>query len=390
MALLAAVGHAHALDGREAGLQATHQALNSLEASSSTFGIVIVPYRYDPQQVISGVASLLGNTPIIGFSTTASLSKDGQHPQSVVVALLSSDDLQAEAHWFPSYAQSSQDISTRMMQLLDYQQRPAKSILVFADGFNGDAEQLCNAIPSHLPVVGGLASGELHTGTSFQIAGSQSGMSGLSAAFLRGEIKVGIGVGHGWQPVGPRTRVTRSRGYWLRTLDGRPATETYAKLFGYPTRDWAFAPLNHLTRLYPLGLDQGSGTADLLIRAPLRVEADGSLRMNVQMRDGSDAYVLVGIPTACKEAAEKAAQQAINALGDAKPVFALVLVDVAWQMLMQPQPGEEIAAVQKVFGKDFPLAGGYTLGQITPGSELTPPKFLNQQMLVVAFGATGE
>ena len=390
MALLAAVGYAQALDGREAGLQATHQALNSLETSSSAFGIVIVPYRYDPQQVISGVASLLGNTPIVGFSTTAALTRDGQHPQAVVVALFSGGDLQTEAHWFPSYAQSSQEISTRMMQLLDYQQRPPQSILIFADGFNGDAEQMCNTIPSHLPVVGGLASGELHTGTSFQIAGSQSGVSGLSAAFLRGKIKVGIGTGHGWQAVGPRARVTRSRGYWLRTLDGRPASETYAKLFGYPTRDWAFAPLNHLTRLYPLGLDQGSGNTDLLIRAPLRVEADGSLRMNVQMRDGSDAYVMVGVPTSCKEAAEKAAQQAITALGDAKPVFALVLVDIAWQMLMQSQPGEEIGALQKVFGKDFPIAGGYTLGQIVPGSELTPPKFLNQQMVVVAFGSTEE
>lgn len=115
MAILAAVGSAQALDGREAGLQATHQALNSLETSSSAFGIVIVPYRYDPQQVISGVASLLGNTPIIGFSTTATLTQDGQNAQAVVVALLSGGDIQAEAHWFPSYAQSSQEISTRLI-----------------------------------------------------------------------------------------------------------------------------------------------------------------------------------------------------------------------------------------------------------------------------------
>ncbi|MBK8620015.1 MAG: hypothetical protein IPN96_23685 [Anaerolineales bacterium] len=74
-------------------------------------------------------------------------------------------------------------------------------------------------------------------------------------------------------------------------MDGRPASETYAGLFGYPARDWAFPPLNYLARLYPLGVEQGE---DLVVRSPIRVEADGSFRMNANIRDGIDAYLLVG------------------------------------------------------------------------------------------------
>jgi len=88
-------------------------------------------------------------------------------------------------------------------------------------------------------------------------------------------------------------------------------------------------------------------------------------------------------------AAQAAARQAVAALEGAKPALALVLVDLAWQMLFEAQPGAEIAAVQEMLGAEVPIAGGYTLGQIVPGGEGTP-QFLNQHMVVVVFGEAGE
>jgi len=166
-------------------------------------------------------------------------------------------------------------------------------------------------------------------------------------------------------------------------LDGRPASETYAQLFGYPAREWAFPPLSHLARLYPLGIEQGDG---MLVRAPIRVEADGSFRMNAPVRDGVDAYLLVGSRGSCETAAQQAAQQALQQLQGIKPAFALVLVDLAWEMLLKSHPGAEVAAVQEILGKDVPIAGGYTLGQIAPGKSSTTPQLLNQHIVVVAFG----
>jgi hypothetical protein len=380
MTLKAAVGHAQALDGREAGLQAVHQALNRLGASIPSFGIVIASHQYQPREVATGVTSLTGDMPLIGFSAPAGLTHEGMHPHSVVVALLSGD-LRAEVHWLPGYAQSGRETANRLIQLLS-NDAARQSLLFFADGFNGDAEQLCNSLlDKSVPILGGLSSGDMHTGNNYQIAGTQAGTGGLAAALLRGSARIGVGSAHGWDPVGSQFRVTRSRGFWLRTLDGRPASETYAQIFGYPARDWAFPPLSHLARLYPLGLQQGE---QLIVRSPLRVEADGSFRLNAPVRDGLDAYLLVGSRTSCQTAAQKATQQAIMQLDDAKPVFALVLVDIAWQMLLKSTPGMEIAAVQDILGPDVPIAGGYTLGQIVPGKEV--PQFLNQHILVVVFG----
>ncbi len=380
MAMIASVGYARALDGREAGLQAAHQALNRLGAQSPDFAFVAASHEYQPRDVLNGVSSLIGDTPLIGFSSPAVLTGEGQHPHVAAVALLSGD-IQAETLWLPGYAQSARETASKVEKHAAARSEH-QALLFFGDGFNGDAEQFCNGITSPLTVAGGLSSGDLHTGNTYQIAGNQCGTGAMAAAFLRGNLKVGIGCAHGWDPVGSQFRVTRSRGFWVRTLDGRPASETYAGLFGYPARDWAFPPLSYLARLYPLGVEQGEG---MVVRAPIRVEADGSFRMNAVIRDGIDAYLLVGSRAACERAARRASQQALLQLGNAKPVLALALVDVAWQMLLKAYPGAEISSMQEILGASMPIMGGYTLGQVG-AMEGETPKFLNQHIVVIVFG----
>jgi hypothetical protein len=385
MTILAAVGQARALDGREAGMQAAHQALNNLGSSTPAFGLVISSHQYEAQQVVNGVSSLTGNMPLIGFSTPAGLTSTGAHPYSVIVALLAGAEVRASVEWLAGYTQGSREVAQQLAGMLKGKSRhPA---LVFADGFNADAEQLCASQSQGARLFGGLSSGDLHAGNAYQIGGNQSGAGGLALARLEGAFKIGVGYAHGWQPVGTHFRVTRSRGFWVRTLDGRPASEAYARLFGYPARDWGFPPLNHMARLYPLGLEQADKS--LRLRSPLRVEADGSFRMNTIVGDGADAYLLVGSLSGCQEAARQAAKQALDALEGARPVLAIVLADIAWQMLFEAQPGADAAAVQSVLGPDVPLAGGYTLGQIVPGGEYIP-QFLNQHMAVLVIGDPGE
>jgi hypothetical protein len=61
MTMIASVGSAQALNGREAGLQAAHQALNRLGANAPGFAVVIASHQYQPREVLNGVSSLLGD-----------------------------------------------------------------------------------------------------------------------------------------------------------------------------------------------------------------------------------------------------------------------------------------------------------------------------------------
>ena len=384
MTITFSVGHAQALNGRETALQAAHHALNKVGTANPSFGLVIASHQYQARDVVNGAASLLGDTPLIGLSSPVGFSSEGLHPNSVIIAL-ANGDVQAEAHWMPGYAQSGRDTGSKLNKQLEVKD-DARALICFADGFNGDADQLCSTLaPSaeRVPFVGALSSGDLHTGQSYQIAGPQSGGGALAGLVVTGNLRLGVGYAHGWNPVGSQFRITRSRGFWLRTLDGRPASETYAQLFGYPAREWAFPPLSHLARLYPLGVEQGD---QMLVRAPVRVEADGSFRMNAPVSDGVDAYLLVGNRFSCEQAAQQAAQQALQQLNGAKPTFALILVDIAWEMLLKSHPGIEINAVQEIIGSSVPIAGAYTLGQIAPNKQSKLPQLLNQHIVVILFG----
>jgi hypothetical protein len=384
MTLRAAVGVAQVMNAREAGMQAAYQAMKGLGSNSPSLCLIMVPHRFDPGQVTNGAASMLPNVPMIGFSVSSGLSQAGVHSNSVIAAVLAGDSLQAETHWFPSYSQSSLEVGERLTQLLE--QSPAKQVIVFADGLNANTDEFCNNLPVGLSLVGGLSSGDLSGTNIFQIAGDQSNATGLAAAFLRGGFNMGLGWGHGWYAVGSHFRVTGTRGFWVRTLDSKPASETYTRLLGQEPSAWALPPLNLISRIYPLGFEQDDSN-ELLVRSPLRVEADGSLRMNAILREGSEAYLMVGSPAECLKAAGQAAQIALLALGGSKPVFALLLVDTAWQMLMQAEPGRVVQAVQDVLGPQVPVAGGCTLGQILPpGGEIDRPQFVNQHIVVALFG----
>ena len=80
MTLNVSIGSAQALNGREAGLQAAHQALNKLGTAAASFGFIIASHQYQAREVISGVSGLLGDTPLIGFSSPA-----GQEPMPLAV-----------------------------------------------------------------------------------------------------------------------------------------------------------------------------------------------------------------------------------------------------------------------------------------------------------------
>jgi hypothetical protein len=166
-------------------------------------------------------------------------------------------------------------------------------------------------------------------------------------------------------------------------MDGKTAADRYSDYFGVPARDWAFPPLTHLARLYPLEIEDQEHETRVL-RSPLHVEADGSFRMHTAVAQGSIGHLMIGSPDLCIEAARTAARKALEGIGSARPIFALVFADVAWQMLLATQPGAEISAVREILGKEIPLVGAYTLGQLCTKSD----RMLNQHLLVALFGET--
>jgi hypothetical protein len=384
MTLITAIGQATSLEGREAAVQATRQALEHLGKKTVAFGLIVASDHFQFQQILSAITPLLGDTPLLGFSTTAEFSSQGVARRSVVVTLVSGNELHASADWWPGFDLDSDEAAQKMIRALQLEQAEG-TLLVAADGLNGDAHLLCTALPTgNYHLVGWLAGGDIRKGQTAQIGGKKAGSGGLAAAFLSGDFAIGIGNSHAWQPVGAYFTITGADGQRVITLDNLPANETYARMFGYPPENWTASPLNELARLYPLGLEQ-DGQSQLLIRSPLRIEPDGSLRMNTSIPAGSVGHLMVGGIERCLNSAANAARQAVVKIGEARPVLALVLADVSIQMLLEAQPGGELATVQSVLGPQVPVTGGYTYGQIVK-NESGNPELFNQHITVIVFG----
>jgi hypothetical protein len=383
----AAIGQSWVVDGHQAGLEAARQALDKLGRAPVAFAWMIVSQAYQVDQALAGVTEVTGDAPILGFSTSAEISDAGRSRRSVLVGLLSGENIRGRSGWWSEFSQDGQACTQKMLAALHPDPNESNMLLVVADGLGGSADLLSSSLADlRLPVSGCLASGDLVRGRTYQIGGRQSGSAGLSAAVLSGDLALGVGVAHGWQPIGALARITRLQGQWVRLMDNQLPSEVYARFFGYTARQWVYPPLNSMVRLYPLGFKDAES---FVLRSPIRVEADGSLRMNSNLVEGALADLMVGTQADCEQACRQAAQQALSVLGGATPCLAVLLVDEAWQMLLELEPASEVNAVRAVLGKDIPILGGYTLGQIASGASQGKSSLYNQHIAVMLFGSTG-
>ena len=380
-------GSGQGIDGREAARQASQEALEHLGSARPAAIIVLAAQEYPVAEVFAGLAKIPADVPVWGMTTRWAFTHEGEHPRSVVVAILSGADWKIQTVWQPQFGRDSNAAARGLGQVLVESGSQWKGLLLAADGIQGDATQVLPALTGlDLPVAGGLAAGEVQLGMTYQFGGNQWSNGALSGLALGGRLRLGTGLGQGWQDAGIYFTVTKSHGVWLQGLDHQTPAEIYARIFGIPSRQWAFPPLTQLVRLYPLGLEVSQGRPERIVRSPLQVEVDGSFRMNASIGEGETVHLMVGDAQSCLESARVSVRQALAGIGKARPLLALIFVDLAWHILLETHPGRLTTILHEELG-DVPLIGAYTLGQITrpPGRD-DLVRFYNQSILTTVIG----
>jgi len=379
-------GIGQGIDGREAARQAAQQALERLGTARPSAVVVFAAHEYPVVEVVNGLTSLLGGIPLWGMSTSRPITAAGEHPRSVVLAILAGTDWKVQTIWQPQFGRDSAAAGRDLVKMLTEENTPWQGLLLAADGIQGDASQLLPALTGQtLPVAGGLAAGEVQLGKTYQFGGNQWSSGALSALALGGRLRLGTGIQHGWQDTGIHFKITKTRNLWLQSINNQSPAETYAGVFGTPARQWAFPPYSQLARLYPLGLEVTPGLPERIVRSPLQVEVDGSFRMNTVLSEGQTAHLMVGDPQACLQGARLAIRHALTELNGARPLLALVFIDYAWQLLFETRAGQLAAVLREELG-DIPLVGAYTLGQIARPIDADLLRFHNQAFLAAILG----
>jgi len=221
-------------------------------------------------------------------------------------------------------------------------------------------------LPANVPVIGGSAGDDFYFQRTFQFYNDDVLTDSIPGALFCGDIDIGIGVRHGWVPLGRPRRVTRSRGDVIYQLDDQAAVSIYEKYLGASRLTLMQQPLAHLAITYPLGISM-EGPSEYLLRGAFRIGDHGSLICSGDCPEGSWVRLMIGGYESALAAARDAALQAMRAVGVNVLKGALIFSGVGRQKLLGGEGQGEIDVIRdSLGGAGVRLGGFYGYGEQAP------------------------
>lgn len=394
MSLLVQVGISEGEDAYTVGANACQDAMSKLGTDSADLAIVFSSVKYDQEKMLAGVRSVSKEALLVGSSTAGEITTEGPaNRPSVAVMLLKSSEIKF-------YAAVGKDIAADARQAgktaADEVKRLAgghlNAFMMIPDVLVGNGADIVrgvlDSLGEHFPVVGGASGDDFKFVKTYQYLNDKAHSGTVVGLGLVGNFKIGIGVKHGWLPVGNPMKVTKSQGAVLHELDGKPAIKIYEDYFGEEeAKVLRTETLAKLAITYPLGMIM-AGSDEMLIRDPITVDEKGSITCAAEIPEGSEIRLMVGSREEAVKVAKIAAEKAVEQLDGSSPKAVIIFNCIARNKLFGDRAGEEIDAIQEVVGEKTPLIGFYTYGEQAPlGGEVRNlakcnPAFHNETVVI--------
>ena len=399
MSLQASVGISQGEDSYTVGANACQDALDKLKAGDPSAVLVFSSVEYDQEKMLQGVRSVAPKATLVGCSTAGEITTEGPAKRhSVVVMALKGEGVSFYAGVGENVAGGAKEAGRAASEAVKKLAPGGKldAFMMLPDVLVGNGADIVRGVLTvlgdHFPVVGGAAGDDFEFKKTYQYLNDTVYSGAVIGLGIAGAFKMGIGVKHGWIPVGNPKKVTKSIGSVLHELDGMPAIKIYEDYFGVElASQLKTETLAKLAITYPLGM-QVSGSEELLIRDPITVDANGSITCAAEIPEGSEIRLMIGSREEAVKVAKVAAENALAQLDGGKPKAIIIFNCIARSKLFGERSGEEIDAIQEALGKDIPLIGFYTYGEQAPlGGEVRNinkcnPAFHNETVVICVLG----
>jgi hypothetical protein len=399
MSLKAAVGVGYEEDSFLAGVTAAEEAHKQLGGDTPSAVIVFASSKYNQEEMLKGVRSITGDALLIGSSTAGEIVTEGPvATSSVAVMLLVSDDVKFFAGAGASVTEGAHQAGKSTAEIVKNMAGgdELKSFIMIPDVLASNGAEIVRGVVEvlgqYFPVVGGASGDDFQFKKTYQYLNDAVLSGKVVGMGMSGNVHVGIGVKHGWIPVGAPMTATKAEGNVLHEVNGRPAIKMYEDYFG--EQEASVLKTETLARLaitYPIGIET-KDSDELLIRDPFTVDSNGSITCAAEIPQGAEIRLMIGSIEDAVRVAKVAAQDVQRQLGDRKAKAIIVFNCIARNKLFGERSGEEIAAIQEVLGRDVPLIGFYTYGEQAPiGGQLRDIKqctsaFHNETVVIAALG----
>lgn len=352
--------------------EAVGKAHLNIGSQNIDFAFLFATQEFNHPLVLQTVAGLVGPIPLLGASSAMVISGSGPLRRGLLVMLFSL----GEGAFFNAACVKDIAVKTTLAageelgEKLLYGCKNVRRNLsvVFSSTDTAGASNLITGIQEKLgnsfPLVGGSTpktNGHQENSVYF---GSEILNDASCGILWGGKINFGLGIEHGWQPLGKPRRITRSSLDSVNEIDGLAAANLYKDYFGKEIPELK-KELKRISTFYPLGIAI-SEKNEYLLRGVTSIKNDGSLSFRGEVPEGSAVRLMISSKESCLESARRASQTAMNNLKNRKIKFALVLNSLSRYALLGRLAAQEIRIVRDTLGIDVPLAGIYTSAEQGP------------------------
>lgn len=393
----AGIGSSVGDDAYREGANAAQQAKDALQDAEPKLFFVFASSKYDQEKLVEGVKSVSENALIVGCSTAGEITTEGPtNKPSIAAMAIATDDVEFIADVGEHIKYNPREAGKEVAKKVKDKAGDIDLFIMLPDVLAGNGADIVRGVTDVLgeffPVVGGAAGDDFKFEQTYQYLNEKVHSGAVIGLGIKGNVKIGIGVKHGWMPIGLPRKVTKSKGAVLYELDGKPAVEIYKEYFGNElASELEKEKLARLAITYPLGM-KIEGHDEMLIRDAISVDQDGSLTCAAEIPEGADIQLMMGSKEEAIKVAEEAAKNAMSQLGSAQPKAVIVFNCIARHKLFGEFSGEEIKAIQRAIGSNVPLIGFYTYGEQAPmGGEVKninkcSPAFHNETVVICVLG----
>ncbi len=359
-------GKSNDLDSKKAGIEAAKMALEKV--GTANLVIIFAPSNYNQEEMLKGVNIIFKKTPLIGCSTFKGII-NGEISSDLIIVALNSDVINFEIGISKKIKENPIEAGKNLAQQIKSEDKENSAILMTffeSIGVNGSAiiQGIRENFKKNFPIIGGMASDNSTFTKTYQYYQDQVLTNSLVAVKISGNFSYGIASRHGWEPIGLPAKVTKSEGSVIKEINNCLALDFFKDYFGEKANQLE-KPLSEICYMYPLGMSI-KGKDEFLIRNAFLSTKEGDIICAGEVPQGSEIRLMIGNPERAISAAKEAAKEVLFKLDKNKPKVVFVFNCIARNKLLGARAKEEILAIQEILGKDIPLIGFYTYGELAP------------------------
>jgi hypothetical protein len=232
-------------DSIEAGRAAATAAMVDV-LGEPVLVMVYASVKYDLAELLAGVRSVTGVTPLAGFTTSGHFAHDvvAGPAEGVAVLVLSGGDYRFGVASATGLGADPIELGTVVARSAKAAarkeaaergdgdgERPYSAFVLLTDGLGGDQQSVLTGVHrvagAAVPVVGGAAGDDRRMQRTYVFHDDEALTDSAVGIWISSRRPLAVKSAHGWHPLSDPLLINRSEGALIHEIGGRPAAEVF-------------------------------------------------------------------------------------------------------------------------------------------------------------------